>query len=250
MSYSLLLTQHATYDENDPELKLKDLKRLHNTISESYMALILFKLLHLWNCHLGSAEIFRSELKFKERDLWHNLKYDGLTRHCIYQEAKKEQARNWKWKNCAKVRKDWRLSMRPQNKEIMPQDEVQDMYVWAMIIGCSRVAWPLHNSSYRVLPLPKEMLMNETQQKLAFWWGGDEHLLGFCFQLFFQIIDLTLQRGNGGLGLGPLSSLQFYQLCLQVLVLPFEQHSPCLQFLCCWSFRCQIYKLSSNTTKI
>jgi hypothetical protein len=36
-----VVTQHATYDEKDPELKSEALKRLHNTISKSYMALIL-----------------------------------------------------------------------------------------------------------------------------------------------------------------------------------------------------------------
>lgn len=79
--------------------------------------------------------------------------------------SEKRTGKKLKMEKLCKVRKDSRLFIY-QKTEIMPKDEVQDMYVWAMITGWSHVAWPLHNSSNRVLPLLEEMWMNETQQKL------------------------------------------------------------------------------------
>lgn len=212
------------------------------------MGLLLFRHLHLWNCCLGCAEIFRSELKFKEQDLRHNLNM----------MVSPDIAYIWQWEKNRQEIENGKTAKLEKTEDFLSTRK-QKLCQKMRYRICTYELWlqadpMLHDLDTTVqtefFPCLKRREWMRHSRNFEFWWDGEQHLLGFCFQLFFQIIDLTLQCGNGGLCLGPLSSLQFYQLCLQVLVLPFEQHSPCLQFLRSWSFCRQIYKLSSNTTKI
>jgi hypothetical protein len=47
----------------------------------------------LVHCHFGSAEIFKLEFKFMERDTWDSLK-NGLARKSRHEEGRKELERN------------------------------------------------------------------------------------------------------------------------------------------------------------
>lgn len=60
----------------------------------------------------------------------------------------------------------------------------------------------------------------ETQEV---WVSGNKTLLlGFLLKLLLQLPDLGFQGGDGGLELGLDGALQFLQLGLQLLVLPFQ----------------------------
>ena len=58
-----------------------------------------------------------------------------------------------------------------------------------------------------------------------------QNLRGLGGKLLFEVCDLGLERGDGGLGLGTLGSLQLGQLRLQLLVLSLQQHLRVLKLL-------------------